>query len=102
VSKRIVISVLASLAMSFGGWLVSCGSGGESNARQPVIVQLPENCTLLSPQDSLGAMTSGTPVINVKPGLVHFVVDDNGRQVEFDEQISAEQHQITIQESDLR
>lgn len=88
--------------MSVGGWFVACGNGSSaSDERTAVIVQLPENCTLLAPADTLGAMTSGTPVITVKPGMVHFQVDDNGRTVEFDKKVEAGQHTITLDRSEF-
>lgn len=100
--KRLILSVTASVAMSFGGWLVSCGGGSSaSDSAVPVIVQLPDHCTLISPVDTLGAMSSGVPVVQVKPGKVHFTIDDNGRTIEIDRDITSDQHQIKFTQEDL-
>lgn len=100
-SKRIVMSILASAAVSVGGFFVSCG---EDTSKEPaaLIVQLPEGCTLVSPRDALSALSPGTPVASVKPGKNQFVVSCGGRMIELDRDIKPDQRSVTFSEDDVR
>jgi|SRR5579862_7218577 len=100
-SKKIVMSLLLSAAMSVGGFFVSCGSGQQGGSKTNLIVNLPEGCTLLSPKDELGALTSGTPVVGVPPGKNRFEVECGGQPMSISKEIAAGQNVLNISQDDL-
>lgn len=100
-SKRIVMSILSAIAMSIGGFFVSCGSGGDTGP-SAVIVQLPEGCTLISPRDQLSALGGSVPMATVKPGKNEFVISCEGKMVQVDKQVAKDQQTVTFSDDELR
>ena len=102
-SKRIIMSVLFSIAISVGGFFVSCGSGSGLGGRDSLIVQLPDGCSLISPKDQLGALGDGQgALVNVNPGENTFVIDCGDHTVSLTRHIDPGQRSISFSQDDLR
>ena len=99
--KRLVMGILSSVALSVGGYLSSCGSGGKQDS-SILAVQMPDGCTIVSPKDELGALTAGTPVVAVQPGRNRFVLNCDGKTIEIVRDVKADQHVISISADDVR
>jgi len=100
-SKQIVMSVLFSLALSVGGFFVSCGSG-DTVTTTSLMVQVPEGCSLDSPKDELGALGSVGAMVKVRPGKNRFVVTCGDRSTEVTRDIAPDQRSLSFSEDDLR
>lgn len=97
------MSLLSTAAISIGGFFVSCGSSDSGgNLPTPVVVQLPEGCTLVSPRDPLSALGSAVPMAQVKPGKNQFVITCDGRMIQVDKDIAPDQHAVAITPDDVR
>ena len=101
-SKKIIMSLLSTAAISIGGWMVSCGSEPSEGTPSAVLVQLPEGCTLVSPRDPLSALNPALPMAQVKPGPNQFVVTCEGRMIQVDKQIAPDQRTVAITAEDVR
>ena len=101
-SKQIVMSVLFSLALSVGGFFVSCGSNDSGPSTTSLMVQLPDGCSLDSPKDELGALGTMGAMVKVPPGQTRFVVSCGDRTIELTRDIAPYQRSITFSEDDLR
>jgi len=60
-SKRLVISVIASIAMSIGGFFASCGSGDNSKSITTDILDHPERFNNLSSEE-MKALAAGKEI----------------------------------------
>lgn len=98
-SKRIVMWILSSVAMSIGGFFVSCGTDDTANSNT-VVVQVPQGCTLVSPRSPLEVLQSAGAIATVKPGKNQFVLNCDGRLVQVDKDVADGQHVVTIDESE--
>ncbi|HVT11955.1 MAG TPA: hypothetical protein VHE55_06785 [Fimbriimonadaceae bacterium] len=103
-SKRIVMSVLATIAMSIGGFFVSCGSGSDDSAGPAdVVVQLPAGCSLVSPRDPVGVLGGAVTMAPVKPGKKNeFILSCDGRMVQVDKDIAPDQRAVSFTEDELK
>lgn len=100
-SKRIVMWVLSSVAMSIGGFFVSCGAGDTAEPNT-VVVQVPQGCTLVSPRSPLEMLQAAGAIATVKPGKNEFVLNCDGQLVQVDKQVNEGQHVVTIEDDEVR
>ncbi len=98
------MSVLATIAMSIGGFFVSCGSGGDDSAgRRDVVVQVPAGCNLVSPRDPVNMLGDAVTMAPVEPGKKNeFVLSCDGRMVQVDKDISQDQRAVSFSEDEVK
>jgi hypothetical protein len=79
-SKRIVMSIMASLVASIVCTVGTFSCKPDGPAKVTVIVQHPDNCYMLDHSPMAAGLSTGADMVSVKPGMNSFTFDCEGRQ----------------------
>ncbi len=100
-SKRIIMSIVFSAAMSIGGWIVTHGEDSKAG-KMSVSVQLPANCSLLSPRDDVAAFGTEANVASVSPGMNKLSIGCDDKIVYVQKAIKTGDKSVTVWPDELK